>query len=88
MIRWTFYFDEGSVSSEVTNDEEDQRIGDIVNGADGISGISWLSLPGEQFDMQVNLCKVKCVIREKDVKPTPFPENFKKNEEISQELKV
>jgi hypothetical protein len=60
MIRWTFFFDEGNVKSEVKDDEEDAKIQAFVyEGGKGL-----LRLPGEKIDILINLHRVKCIARE------------------------
>lgn len=60
MIRWSFFFEEGSVQSSVTEQAEDERIASEVEG----DSPSWISLPGTNCNMYVNLSKVKAVARE------------------------
>lgn len=58
MIKWTFFFDEGNVSSTVDKEEEDLRILSLID----TSGI--IELPNEKFDLYVNMALVKCTSRE------------------------
>lgn len=60
MIRWTFFFEQGSIKSEVTETDEDERIAsDLQHFATG-----FLKLHGDVTDIYVNLHLVKCVARQ------------------------
>ena len=71
MIKWTFFFNDGNVNSIVHNEEEDQRISEWVDDPVGL-----LYLPGDKFDMYVNIDQCKAIVRE-IVQPdaAPVPEN-------------
>ena len=58
MIKWTFFFNEGNVNSVVTAEEEDMRIMQELD----TQGV--LMIPGEKFDLYVNMSLVKCTARE------------------------
>lgn len=58
MIRWTFYFDQGNVSSEVHNESDDREIAELVEEA---SGLIWI--PGNP-QIYVNLDHTKAITRE------------------------
>lgn len=58
MIRWTFYFDQGSLNCNVTNEDSDREIEKIVSEC---SGIVWI--PGHP-ESYVNLDHVKAITRE------------------------
>ena len=70
MIKYTFFFDEGSIASIVEKEEEDLRI------QEGLDTEGLLELPGEKFDLYINMALVKCTAREV-VNATPAP-----NEEL------
>ena len=57
MRRWTFFFDEGNIKSEVSTDEEHTRISALVK--EDPRGM--LFLPGDNLDIYVNLSMVKCI---------------------------
>lgn len=59
MIKWTFFFEEGHVSSMIKTQEEDERISSACLNKDGM-----LSLPGEKMDLFVDLDRVKLISRE------------------------
>ncbi len=59
MIKWTFFFNDGNVNSIVHNEEEDQRISEWVDDPVGL-----LYLPGDKFDMYVNIDQCKAIVRE------------------------
>ncbi len=60
MIRWIFFFEEGNIKSDVSNEEEDNRISDFVDqNPEGT-----LYLPGDTLDLYVNLNRVKCIARQ------------------------
>lgn len=60
MIRWTFFFDEGNIKTDIKEIAEDRRIrGTIDTDMNGL-----LYLPGDQTDIIINLSKVKCFVRE------------------------
>jgi len=59
LIRWTFFFEEGNVKTDVKEEKEDARIFDFVND----SSSSVLLLPGDGTDLYVNLNHVKCIAR-------------------------
>jgi ADP-ribose pyrophosphatase YjhB (NUDIX family) len=60
MIKWTFVFDQGNVSSEVKETEEDQRIWGFIEE----NPFGWLSIPGGNTNIMVNLSLTKCIARE------------------------
>ena len=60
MIRWTFFFEEGSVISEVKDEKEDER---CLNFLRDFSH-SWLDIPGTNADLHINLMRVKLISRE------------------------
>ncbi len=59
VARWTFYFEEGHIASDVSVDCEDERISNCVEIPHGI-----FKLPGETLDLWVNMDRVKCVSRQ------------------------
>lgn len=69
MIRWTFFFDNENVKSDVTTEEEDCRIADVISNCPGTT----LYIPGNNADFYINLKMVKCVLRqivEEEIPPT------------------
>lgn len=58
-IQWIFFFDEGNVKSDVTEEVEDVRIADFL--FESPTGV--LNLPGKETDLWINLARVKCVAR-------------------------
>jgi len=60
MIRWMFFFNEGSVKSDVTKEPEDTRIAEFIG--DNPKGL--LALPGDTADIYINLDLVKCITRQ------------------------
>lgn len=58
MIRWTFVFNEGNVQSDVTREEEDNRIGEYI------SSLGFLHLPGTDADLYINPSMAKCIVRQ------------------------
>lgn len=58
-IRWSFYFEEGSLAVDVLNEAEDQRISNAINNSDEL-----LFAPGQGRDAYINLLMVKCIVRE------------------------
>lgn len=58
MIKWTFYFDEGNIITEMKNEEEDQHITELVQTK------SIIFIPGDKLDIYVNMQMVKCATRE------------------------
>jgi hypothetical protein len=59
MIKWTFFFDEGNVSTVVNSEEEDLRISEWAD-----SPTEFLHIPNSKFDMYVNPSMVKAFVRE------------------------
>lgn len=59
-IRWMFFFDEGNVKSDLTNEQEDKRIEEFLLE----NGQGMLRLPGDHADILVNLSRVKCISRQ------------------------
>jgi hypothetical protein len=59
MLQWIFFFDEGNVKSDITEEAEDERISNFM--FDSPTGV--LHLPGKETDLWVNLAMVKCVAR-------------------------
>lgn len=57
MIRWTFYFNEGNVTSTINTEEEDKRIAEMINEG------GLLMLTGEP-QIMINLVHVKAITRE------------------------
>ncbi len=60
MIRWVFYFEEGSVKTETISDEDDVKIRGYVR--DNPKGT--LLLPNAEMEIWVNLEHVKCITRQ------------------------
>ena len=60
MIRWTFFFEEGNVKSDVKEEKEDERIAEFIDN----NRSGWLDLPGDELDIAVNMAHVKCVVRQ------------------------
>ncbi len=58
--RWMFYFEEGSVKSEVTSDQEDARIRHFVKK----NPKGTLHLPSPEVDIWVNFDRVKAFTRQ------------------------
>ncbi len=59
MIRWIFFFEEGNVKSDVTDEQEDARIQEFLES--NPKGI--LHLPAGDTDIYVNLDRVKAFSR-------------------------
>lgn len=58
-VRWMFYFEEGSVNSDLSSQEEDARIREALTcGTNQI-----LTLPHTEMEIWVNLNHVKCTTR-------------------------
>lgn len=62
MIRWTFFFEEGNIKSDVKEEAEDVRISEFI--LEQPRGL--LYLPGEKVDIYLNLAMVKCTVREQN----------------------
>lgn len=62
MIRWTFFFEEGNIKSDVKEEAEDVRISEFI--LEQPRGL--LYLPGDKVDIYLNLAMVKCTVREAD----------------------
>lgn len=59
ITRWTFYFDQENIRSDVSNPEESERIGLYVTQCpEGM-----LELPGDAATIYVNLSMVKCIVK-------------------------
>lgn len=58
MIRWTFYFEEGNVVSDITEDLEDVRVQKLVDS------IGLFPFKNPQLDFYINPEKVKLVSRQ------------------------
>ena len=56
--RWTFYFDQENIRSDVRDLEEHARIEEFVMNCPH----EILRLPGDQACIYVNLSRVKCVV--------------------------
>ncbi len=56
--RWTFYFDQENIRSDVADLEEHARIEEFVTNCP----FDILQLPGDQACIYVNLAMVKCVV--------------------------
>ena len=63
MIRWTFFFEEGNINSDVKDEAEDMRIREFL------SKQKLLHLPGDEIDIYVNPAMVKCTVRNPNPKP-------------------
>jgi uncharacterized protein YpmS len=61
MIRWTFFFDEGSVQNDVIEEEENLRISQILEQKE-LSG--WISVAGKDTDILINLARVKMIAKQ------------------------
>lgn len=59
MYKWTFFFETEKLESLIKTDEDDKRVKNSI--ASGYTGL--VPLPGESFDLYVNLSKVKCISR-------------------------
>lgn len=57
MKRWTFYFNEGSVTNDPLSQEESDRIDAITRLGQGM-----LSLANERQIVHINLNQVKCAV--------------------------
>ena len=68
MIRWTFYFEEGNIKSDVIEPLEDKRISEFIT--EQPRGL--LFLPGNDVDIYVNLANVKCTVRQANVVEEPY----------------
>jgi hypothetical protein len=63
LIRWTFFFEEGAIATELNEDEEGTLrdrglIRDIENEE------NWLTIPHPEIDTRVNLNRVKAITRQ------------------------
>lgn len=65
MIRWTFFFDNGSVSSNVDDEENDSMLEELIH-ADGM-----IRLPGNP-EAYVNMKLVKAITREEVQEQPPL----------------
>lgn len=65
MIRWTFFFDNGSVSSNVDDEENDSIIDELIH-EDGL-----IRLPGNP-EAYVNMKLVKAITREEVQEQPPL----------------
>lgn len=73
MIRWTFFFEEGNIKSDVKEEAEDVRISEfILQEPRGL-----LYLPRDKIDIYLNLAMVKCTVREAEAQEAvpPAPES-------------
>ena len=59
-IRWVFYFQEGSVVTDLESEIEDMRLQDVL--ADQKEG--FVTFPSGKLDVYANLSLVKCITRE------------------------
>lgn len=58
ITRWTFYFDQENIRSDVSNPDESDRIKEYITACpDGM-----LSLPGDKAHIYINLARVKCIV--------------------------
>jgi len=60
IIRWTFFFEEGNVKTDVDNEEQDEAISQFVEE----SNPGLLRLPGDEVQIFVNMSRVKCTVRQ------------------------
>lgn len=59
MIKWTFYFEQGNVVSDIRCEEDDLRIAEWVNDPEGL-----LYIRGSNYDLYINYDHVKAIVRE------------------------
>ncbi len=57
--RWTFYFDQENIRSDVSNPIESDRIKDFIN----CDPKGMLELPGVEATIYMNLSMVKCIVK-------------------------
>lgn len=71
LIKWTFAFDEGHLSVEVRDENEDKRISDCVD-----TFVDLLLIPSAGKDAYINLKLCKAIIREElnEEAQAPVPE--------------
>ena len=60
MYKWTFFFETEKLESKINTDRQDNLIKNAVES----NKQGFISIPGDKFDLYVNLTSVKCISRE------------------------